>query len=255
MTQRNGDLLQKAGIIGGLMLLAYLVFDAIFPPLANPPELIWRTQCKNNLQQIALAILSYHDEYGTLPPACVLDDDGRPAHSWRVLILPYLDEESLALYEQYRFDEPWNGPNNSELAKQIPETYRCPSFVRNHEDHEIAATEIGQLTNYVAINDPEGLFDGARSVSNSDATDGFSHTIMVVEVHAHAVHWMQPEDVTEPEFLFDLRGLPGTRHGDEGSDSQVLFGDGSVKLIQPNIDRELFHKLITRSGGDPVRDF
>ena len=56
----------------------------------------------------------YEDEHGCFPPAYVADASGRPMHSWRVLILPYLDQQQL--YDQYDFSEPWNGPNNQQLG-------------------------------------------------------------------------------------------------------------------------------------------
>src|SRR6516165_2689000 len=84
-----------------------------------------RGQCKNNLMNIGLALHNYHDQFGSFPPACVADENGRPMHSWRVLILPFLDQTPL--YNQYRFDEPWDGPNNKKLADTILAVYNCPS--------------------------------------------------------------------------------------------------------------------------------
>ena len=74
-----------------------------------------RARCPNNLKQIAIALQSYHDEYGSLPPPYVAAADGQPMHSWRVLLLPFLECEPL--YRQYRFDEPWDGPNNRKLQE------------------------------------------------------------------------------------------------------------------------------------------
>ena len=78
----------------------------------------WKTHCKNNIKQIALALLMYEQAHGSFPPAYTADADGTPLHSWRVLILPYIEQQRL--YDQYDFDEPWDGPNNSQLHGMMP---------------------------------------------------------------------------------------------------------------------------------------
>src|SRR5262249_42952585 len=99
--------------------LASLVLCCMFCVCTcEPGTVARRSQCKNNLKQIGLAMFNYHDAYGCFPPAYIADADGRPMHSWRVLLLPFLDE--AARYRKYRFDEPWDGPNNSELATSVP---------------------------------------------------------------------------------------------------------------------------------------
>src|SRR5262245_19381933 len=77
--------------------------------------------CVMHLKQIALALLNYQDRYGYLPPAIVADANGKPLHSWRVLILPFLGGEDV--YAKYDFNEPWNGPNNSRLQAELPEWF------------------------------------------------------------------------------------------------------------------------------------
>ena len=69
----------------------------------------------------------YHGKNKHFAPAYVADENGKPMHSWRVLLLPMLEQQ--ALYESYDFDEPWNGPNNSRLLAQTPPSYQCPQNV------------------------------------------------------------------------------------------------------------------------------
>ncbi len=69
-----------------------------------------RSQCTNNLQQIGLAMHNYHDRHKTFPPAYTVDKAGKPLLSWRVLILPYLDQE--ALYKEFHLDDPWDSVHN-----------------------------------------------------------------------------------------------------------------------------------------------
>src|SRR5262249_38134338 len=102
-----------------------------------------RIQCGNNLKQIGLALLNYESTYGTFPPAYIADESGKPMHSWRVLILPQLGEG--ALYEQYRFDEPWDGPSNRRLLSEMPAIYACRSHAgRNPGTNTAYAAALGE---------------------------------------------------------------------------------------------------------------
>ena len=86
-----------------------------------------RPKCGNNLKQIGLAMANYCNAYGRFPPAVIADASGRPMHSWRLLLLPFLLSEEKALYSSYNFDQPWDGPDNIRLADRMPAVYRCPS--------------------------------------------------------------------------------------------------------------------------------
>ncbi|MBN9524501.1 DUF1559 domain-containing protein, partial [bacterium] len=115
-----------------------------------------------------MAVASYHDTHGHYPPPYVLGPDGRPWHSWRVLIMPYIEQQ--ALYEQYRFDEPWDGPNNRKLADRMPRLYQFH-----------AATKPGSTTtNYLAVVGDETVWNAAKKVHTGDVTDGLSTTILIV---------------------------------------------------------------------------
>src|SRR5205823_3963476 len=111
----------------GCALLAILVIGCLFIFPARPParDAARRMQCSNNLHNIALALQNYYDDHGSFPPAYIAAADGKPIHSWRVVLLPYLGQEDL--YAKYSFDEPWNGPNNSKLHDRMLKIFRCPS--------------------------------------------------------------------------------------------------------------------------------
>src|SRR6478735_1777869 len=95
--------------------LLFLVLGIVFvaPQFIDSRTHARRASCANNLHSIAIAIQQYNDNYGCYPPPFIADADGKPMHSWRVLLLPYLEQK--ALHRQYRFDEPWDGPNNLKL--------------------------------------------------------------------------------------------------------------------------------------------
>ena len=143
-----------------------------------------RTQCKYNLKNIGLALRSYADVYGSFPPAFIPDATGKPMHSWRVLILPYLGQQ--ALYDEYDFAEPWDGPNNSRLLARTPAVYVCPSHV---------APPGNTNTAYAAPLGVHCIFRGAEPVAFKDILDGESNTVMVGEAANANIPWTKPDDV------------------------------------------------------------
>ena len=110
-------LLVLAGIV--------LVVGLLSPLYCSAPEASRRLACSNNLKNIALAMHNYEQAYRCFPPAYVPDKHGKPMHSWRVLLLPFLEKQ--ALYSQYRFNEPWNSPNNRKVTDRATALYQCPS--------------------------------------------------------------------------------------------------------------------------------
>ena len=111
-----------AALSGAVLACAILV---LLPAIQHVIQGQRWVSCVNNLEQIGLALNNYYSNYGSLPPAYLVDKAGRPTLSWRVLILPYLNCNDL--YSQVRFDEPWNGPHNIRLASLMPPVYRCPA--------------------------------------------------------------------------------------------------------------------------------
>ncbi len=189
------------GICAGILL----------PAIGNARAAARGAACINNLHQISIALLNYETQYGCFPSAYVADKDGHRMHSWRVLILPYLDRKDL--YDRYRFDEPWNGPHNCTLAAQMPSIFCCPS-------ERIPGSS---QTSYLMVVGPGMISDGANSSSASQPRD-LSETITVIDVGQSGVNWMEPKDCTLP--LGDLRSNhPGG--------FTVAFADGHVLCLRP----------------------
>src|SRR5205085_607175 len=88
-------------------------------------------QCVNNLKQIGLAFHNYADQKDGFPAAAITGPGGKPLLSWRVAILPYIEQQ--ALYQKFKLDEPWDSPHNKELIKYMPTVYACPSRNRDAE--------------------------------------------------------------------------------------------------------------------------
>jgi hypothetical protein len=194
-----------------------------------------------------MALHLYHDVYKSFPPAFVADESGRPMHSWRVLLLPYLDQQPL--YDRYRFDEPWDGPNNSRLHPEVVETYRCPGTAT-----EPARTDESD-TSYVVVVGPRTAFPGDKCVALSDITDEKGNTILVVEVQNSGIHWMEPRDLHVTQMApqvnprrgqgISSKHLPGP---------QVLTADGAVRILSPKTEPDTLRKLLTIDDGEPTAD-
>ena len=136
-------------------LLVFLPFVTVLLLAANKVhEAAYGMHCAQCLTQIHMALLQYHQANSCFPPAYVADKNGKPMHSWRVLILPYLSEDDL--YNRYNFHEPWDGPNNKKLLKHRPYVYACPS------DDENFLTPGATSTNYVAVVGADAAWQGRQ---------------------------------------------------------------------------------------------
>lgn len=195
--------------------------------------------CQNNLRQIGLALHNYHDVYNTFPPAYIPDAAGKPMHSWRVLILPFLEEQ--ALYKDYDFSEPWDGPNNSRLLARMPAIYACPSQ---------ANVPGNTNTSYVAVFGEHCIFRGAEPVAMRDILDGTSNTLMVGEAADADIPWMKPEDIDIAlhPTLGDMTGFSS----DHKEGVPFLLGDCSVRFVPLTINPVTLKALFTRDGAEFV---
>jgi type II secretory pathway pseudopilin PulG len=195
-----------------------------------------RTQCKNNLKQIALALLNYESEYHALPPAYTVDENGKPLHSWRTLILPYLEEKSL--YDRIDLTKAWDDPVNAEAAKRIVSTYCCPEL-RGPEHY----------TTYMAIVTSNSSFRATEPRLLSEITDGHALTLTVVETDVEqAVPWMAPRDADEPLFL--SLG-PKSKHAHVGG-MHAVFVDGTVRFLDATMESKMRRALISIAGNEQV---
>ncbi len=224
-------------------LFIVLMLLSLFLPFCSPGGAPSRPQqCRDNLKQIALALLNYHDEHDSFPPAYVIDAAGQPMHSWRVLVLPYMEE--TALYEQYRFDEPWNGLSNSRLAGRMPSVFRCPSEPNRESVN----------TSYVLVAGEGTPWTDAESPHMDDITRarGASNTIAVVEIVGSKIHWMEPRDFTPDQAFQQFESiLQGRHHSTEDGRPalNVAFADGSVRGVRLD---EIKERLIGQ-GGETVK--
>ena len=198
-----------------------------------------RTQGINNLKQTALALHAYHDEHKKFPSAAICDKHGKPLLSWRVAILPYIEQEPL--FKQFKLDEPWDSAHNIKLLQSMPETYIMPTA---------ASLKPGETYFRVLVGGGAG-FEMSQALQLSDIKDGTSNTIMVVEA-ADSVPWTKPD-----ELNYDPIG-PLPRFGCS-SGRQYFFAaffDGSIQSLPQTVSEKTLRALITRAAGDePGNDY
>lgn len=226
-------LLLIVGVVGVVILLPFFLRGVSRKPA--PP----RHECQNNLKVLGLALLNYQFEHGRFPPAYIADEHGKPMHSWRVLILPYLDR--AALHRAYRFDEPWNGPNNRKLADHGLSIFNCP------EDD----SEPSMRTSYMVVVGPNTMFPGSKSTQLSDISDGQAETIMLVEVAGSDVHWMEPRDLPVELALGGINTAAGQSISSKHSGGvNVVFADARTAFLPDKTDRDQLKAWFTINDGE-----
>ncbi len=180
---------------------------------------------------------NYASANNTFPMPAITDKDGKPLLSWRVAILPYI--EQVELYNKFKLDEPWDSPHNKPLMNEMPATYVCPSR---------ANVQPGTTTYRVFVG-KGAFFEKGQGTAIANITDGTSNTIMVAEA-SEAVPWTKPD--AELEFDPDAKpSLCGAGSLHSGGFNTV-FGDGSVRFIKNTIAVEVFRALITKAGGEVI---
>jgi hypothetical protein len=214
---------------------------ALAPAVSSSREAAWRSQRMNNFKQIALAMLMYHDAKGSYPPAASRDSDGKPLLSWRVMILPFLDQGEL--YKQFHLDEPWDSEHNRTLVAKMPAVYADPAAP------DLAAA--GRTTYLVPVG-AEMLFHGAEGTKIRDITDGTSQTILAVEVPAEAaVEWTKPAD-WEVDLSDPLKGVRRKANEARGDVFVAAWCDGSVRSVSGDVDAAVFKALLTIAGEEVI---
>ncbi len=236
--QLTGDGLAIAGIVTGAVstfLILPVMVALLLPAVQAAREAAQRNASMNNMKQIMIAMQNHSDARGSLPAAGGGDGAGSKL-SWRVHILPYLEESGL--YEQFHLDEPWDSEHNKQLIAQMPDVFSNPS---------------GRLppgeTNYLAVTGPGTAFaDGTTGPRFRDIVDGTANTIIVVEADAEqAVVWTKPED-----WQFDLNnptsGLGSLRRGG----FLAGFADAHTAFVDNTTDPEVVKAMMTSAGREPL---
>ena len=206
----------------------------LLPAVQQVREAARRTESMNKLRQICLASHNYESAHLRFP-ANITSPDGKPLLSWRVAILPFIEEDEL--YEQFHLDEPWDSPHNIKLIDQMPMTYRNPSITSETK------------TVYLGFEGTGTMFDpGNRKIAIADIADGTINTIFCVESNEDAaIEWTKPQDLP---FNKDFPGADVGRLRAGGF--LVAIADGSTRFVSQLIDPEVLANLIQINDGNVV---
>ena len=225
----------------GTLCLPPGYFYLLYSSVSRVREAAARLQSQKNLKQMALALHNYNDSNRSLPPAGVGNPfqpagQQKPLLSWRVAILPYVEQQYL--YNQFKLDEPWDGPNNIKLLAKMPKIYMLPGDDKTKPDH----------TRYQVFVGNGAAFDKTQGHKIPvDFPDGTSNTILIVEAE-NAVPWTKPEDIP-----FDpnkpIVPLLSTFFN---SGCNVALADGSVRVIDRSISETTLKNAIRRNDGQPL---
>lgn len=198
-----------------------------------------QTQSSNNLKQIALAMHMYHDEHKCFPAQASCGPDGTKLLSWRVHLLPYLDQD--ALYRQFHLNEPWDSAHNRTLIAKLPSVFVSPRAPRN-----LAAKG---LTTYLVPVGEKTVFAGREGTPLAQITDGTSNTILFVEAApSAAVIWTRPDDLAVDRQT-PRKGLTGQ----PANGFLAAFCDGSVRFLADSVEPETLRRLFQMNDGQPVQ--
>lgn len=221
--------------VTAVFLIIGVLVGMLWPMRRGVPEAARRVLCQNNLRQIALAFHNYKTRHGHYPSAYIADENGKPIHSWRVLILPFMEQQPL--YDEYSMDEPWNGPNNRTLADKIVDVYRCRSH--NVDDDSFA-------TSYCLVTGRGTAFADDKQ----PVTEVFNYrdngAVFLVETNRDNIHWMEPRDLSIDQAIemFANAANNGLQTNHPGF-IHVAYADGSVEKLDVTTPPAELRKLFS----------
>ncbi|MFK7768114.1 MAG: DUF1559 domain-containing protein [Mariniblastus sp.] len=233
--ERNGSSLNfksdSASEVANVATIGVLV-GMLLPAVQQVREAARRADSMNNLRQIALACLNHESAFRRFPRN-ITSKDGKPLLSWRVKILPFLEEN--ALYDQFHLNEPWDSDHNIKLLDKMPKIYmnkNAPSDTK---------------TVFLAFKGEGTVLGSSDKVTFGNITDGSSNTILCVEADGDAaIDWTKPDDLAFDKDALSVGGVGNLRPGG----FNVVLCDGSVHFVSDSIDQTLFKWLILRADGN-----
>lgn len=234
---------------------AIAVYRYGVPAIASVQSNRMKAQSMRNISRIAAALNAYAADHGTYPPPVTTRPDGRPMHSWRVLILPYLGHKEL--FNEYDMNQPWDSSNNIALSSRMPSVFRAASSqITGEEFSYYLITGPGTLFPPALPGAPAGTF---QSLSPNKISDAPGQTLLVVEAvgstASYYSSWLEPRelDVTAMQGL--IGGSPGQEIGGVHPDGAVVATvDGQAHFLSAQTSPSTVMALITASGGEPLAD-
>ena len=198
--------------------------------------------CANNMRTVGIALQAYLETHGHFPPSIIRDAAGRPLYSWRVELLPFLEQPGL--YERFHRDEPWDSPHNKSLLKEYS-LFHCPADGGPLE-----------MTSYVAIVGEHGILQRDRPTTIEECTDGLGNTIMLVECSGSGIAWSEPRDLEFDTLPMQINAPHqcGIRSNHIGG-VNIVFANMHVMFLGEAMDPDLLRSMLTRNGAERVSTY
>jgi hypothetical protein len=214
-----------------------LIADRVVASISKPLKIKARKKDRMyRAKMLALAMWNFESTYGSFAPHASYSDDGKPLLSWRVYMLPFLEETEL--YRRFKLNEPWDSPHNRKLISEMPEVFLSKGLANAQEGK----------TGFVLPNAEGTAFHGKKGTVIRDIKDGTSKSIMMAEAAPeHAVIWTKPID-----WNVDLKKPTNGLVSAQDTEILFVFCDGSVQFYPVTIDRERLRLLILIADGQPA---
>jgi hypothetical protein len=229
-----------------LVFVLLAISCGVLLPCAERKESpVYRLRSAGNVQQIALAFQRYVESFGKLPAQTIRDKHGNPLYSWRVALLPFLEE--LSVSRKFKRDEAWDSPDNLALLEPTPHCYGT-----------YRPADPPGTTRYQVFVGPGTAFE-RPGLGWNDFPDGPEQTLLVVEA-GEPVPWSKPADLAyDPNGPLPILGAGFSKptyflcHEISRRPAiNVGFGDGKVLFLPTDTDESILRAVITRNGGEKV---
>lgn len=238
----------SVSMVIGTVLAILVIFSLGFLLIRSGDRVMQRmsnnrgvSESVSNLRKIVAALNAYASDHGTYPPSVMTV--GRNKHSWRVLILPYLQENQL--YDQYDLEQPWDSETNMAVAYQFPAVF---------QNQRLPRTDAVQHSDYFLVTGPGTLFPSSGPLSPTDVTDDPGQTLLLVEARSMGNWgsvWTEPID-------FNVESLSVKGFNELGGVLENGFAAGTVDgkghFISKSTEPAVISALFTANGGERLSD-
>ncbi|MCC9604965.1 DUF1559 domain-containing protein [Blastopirellula sp. JC732] len=227
--------------LAGLAICGGGVASVAVPAIKQARRDTQNQASRDNLKRIAAAMDAYYSTYDAYPPAVTTDAKGKPMHSWRVLLLPFLGHSEI--YSRYNLNVPWDDPMNMQLVSEMPNVYRSFDETGNGFFD----------TRFVVIRGKETLFPDGGGVTKDDIKDEYESLLLVVEKNGPGVNWMQPDDLILNRDSLLIENDPENAATLTSSlTGNAVMADGEAFLLPDMTSQQLMRDMATRKGQEEV---